>query len=196
MTLPPIAELVPADVIVVGVGVTPSVGWLEGSGIEFRDGIVCDEHLRVRLDPAGVGDQRHRHAVRRRRRRALAERAARPRDARRALDERRRAGRARRVEPARGGHRRTDPAVRAGAVLLERPVRAPHPVPRPRDAGRRGARRRRLDRGGQVPRPVRRRRPVARRPRRERPALGDADPPLLLEQMPWEEALVAAVPPS
>ena len=46
-------ELVPADVIIVGVGVTPSTEWLEGSGIELRDGIVCDEHLRVRLDPAG-----------------------------------------------------------------------------------------------------------------------------------------------
>jgi NADPH-dependent 2,4-dienoyl-CoA reductase/sulfur reductase-like enzyme len=46
-------KLVPADLIVVGVGVTPSTGWLEGSGIELRDGIVCDEHLRVRLEPAG-----------------------------------------------------------------------------------------------------------------------------------------------
>ncbi len=45
--------VVPADVIVVGVGVTPSTGWLEGSGIELRDGIVCDEHLRVRLERAG-----------------------------------------------------------------------------------------------------------------------------------------------
>lgn len=41
--------LVPADVIVVGVGVTPATGWLEGSGVELRDGIVCDENLRVRL---------------------------------------------------------------------------------------------------------------------------------------------------
>ena len=46
-------ELVAADLIVVGVGVTPSTGWLDGSGIELRDGIVCDEYLRVRLDPAG-----------------------------------------------------------------------------------------------------------------------------------------------
>ncbi len=48
-------ELVPADLVVVGVGVTPSTGWLEGSGIELRDGIVCDEHLRVRLAPTGSG---------------------------------------------------------------------------------------------------------------------------------------------
>lgn len=31
-----------ADVVVVGIGVTPSVGWLEGSGLELRDGVVCD----------------------------------------------------------------------------------------------------------------------------------------------------------
>jgi NADPH-dependent 2,4-dienoyl-CoA reductase/sulfur reductase-like enzyme len=43
------AEVLAADVIVVGVGVTPSVGWLEGSGLELRDGIVCDEFLRARL---------------------------------------------------------------------------------------------------------------------------------------------------
>lgn len=42
-------ELVPADVIVVGVGVTPATDWLEGSGVELRDGVVCDEHLQVRL---------------------------------------------------------------------------------------------------------------------------------------------------
>ena len=45
-------ELVAADVIVVGVGVAPSTGWLDGSGIELRDGIVCDENLRVQLEPA------------------------------------------------------------------------------------------------------------------------------------------------
>jgi NADPH-dependent 2,4-dienoyl-CoA reductase/sulfur reductase-like enzyme len=48
------SEVLAADVIVVGVGVTPSVGWLEGSGLELRDGIVCDEFLRA-LVPAGVG---------------------------------------------------------------------------------------------------------------------------------------------
>jgi NADPH-dependent 2,4-dienoyl-CoA reductase/sulfur reductase-like enzyme len=43
-----------ADVIVVGVGVTPSVGWLEGSGLELRDGIVCDEFLRA-VTPTDTG---------------------------------------------------------------------------------------------------------------------------------------------
>jgi NADPH-dependent 2,4-dienoyl-CoA reductase/sulfur reductase-like enzyme len=41
-------ELVEADVIVVGVGVTPSTAWLDGSGLELHDGIVCDEGLRAR----------------------------------------------------------------------------------------------------------------------------------------------------
>ena len=43
------AEVLEADVVVVGVGVSPAVGWLEGSGLELRDGIVCDEFLRAVL---------------------------------------------------------------------------------------------------------------------------------------------------
>jgi NADPH-dependent 2,4-dienoyl-CoA reductase/sulfur reductase-like enzyme len=35
----------PADVVVVGIGVTPSTGWLEGSGLEVRDGLVCRADL-------------------------------------------------------------------------------------------------------------------------------------------------------
>jgi NADPH-dependent 2,4-dienoyl-CoA reductase/sulfur reductase-like enzyme len=38
-------EVVPADVVVVGIGVTPATGWLEGSGLTLRDGVVCDETL-------------------------------------------------------------------------------------------------------------------------------------------------------
>jgi NADPH-dependent 2,4-dienoyl-CoA reductase/sulfur reductase-like enzyme len=34
---------VPADVVVVGIGVVPSVGWLEGSGLVLDDGVRCDE---------------------------------------------------------------------------------------------------------------------------------------------------------
>ena len=33
---------VEADVVVVGIGVAPVTGWLEGSGVELRDGVVCD----------------------------------------------------------------------------------------------------------------------------------------------------------
>jgi NADPH-dependent 2,4-dienoyl-CoA reductase/sulfur reductase-like enzyme len=34
---------VPADVVVVGVGVAPATGWLESSGLELRNGVVCDQ---------------------------------------------------------------------------------------------------------------------------------------------------------
>ncbi len=43
---------VPADVIVVGIGVAPVTGWLEGSGLTLRDGVVCDETLAA--GPPGV----------------------------------------------------------------------------------------------------------------------------------------------
>lgn len=38
-------EVVPADVVVIGVGATPSADWLEGSGLVVRDGVVCDHYL-------------------------------------------------------------------------------------------------------------------------------------------------------
>jgi len=34
-----------ADVVVVGIGVVPAVGWLEGSGLTVGDGVGCDERL-------------------------------------------------------------------------------------------------------------------------------------------------------
>jgi NADPH-dependent 2,4-dienoyl-CoA reductase/sulfur reductase-like enzyme len=34
-----------ADVVVVGIGVAPATGWLEDSGLELRDGVVCDATL-------------------------------------------------------------------------------------------------------------------------------------------------------
>ncbi len=40
-------EWVPADVVVVGIGVSPATDWLEGSGLELRDGVVCDATLRA-----------------------------------------------------------------------------------------------------------------------------------------------------
>jgi NADPH-dependent 2,4-dienoyl-CoA reductase/sulfur reductase-like enzyme len=33
---------VPADVVIVGLGVTPTTAWLEGSGLHLDDGVVCD----------------------------------------------------------------------------------------------------------------------------------------------------------
>lgn len=34
-----------AEVVVVGIGVVPATGWLEGSGLEVRDGVVCGADL-------------------------------------------------------------------------------------------------------------------------------------------------------
>ena len=36
---------VPADVVVVGVGVAPATAWLDGSGLEVSDGVVCGPDL-------------------------------------------------------------------------------------------------------------------------------------------------------
>ena len=48
-------ELVPADVIVVGIGVAPATGWLDGSGLTLRDGIVCDDTLAAAPGRVGGG---------------------------------------------------------------------------------------------------------------------------------------------
>ena len=36
---------VPADLVVVGIGVVPNTAWLEGSGLQIDNGVVCDETL-------------------------------------------------------------------------------------------------------------------------------------------------------
>lgn len=38
-------EVVPADVVIVGIGVAPATKWCDNSGLTIRDGIVCDEFL-------------------------------------------------------------------------------------------------------------------------------------------------------
>ncbi|MGY1743478.1 MULTISPECIES: NAD(P)/FAD-dependent oxidoreductase [unclassified Blastococcus] len=40
--------LLPADVVVLGLGTVPETGWLADSGLDLRDGVVCDEHLAAR----------------------------------------------------------------------------------------------------------------------------------------------------
>jgi 3-phenylpropionate/trans-cinnamate dioxygenase ferredoxin reductase subunit len=51
------AKLVPADVVVVGIGVRPETRWLEGSGLALRDGVVCDESLAAGApDVVAAGD--------------------------------------------------------------------------------------------------------------------------------------------
>ena len=38
-------EEIPADVLIVGIGVAPATQWLETSGLTIRDGVVCDAQL-------------------------------------------------------------------------------------------------------------------------------------------------------
>jgi len=47
---------VDADIVVVGIGVAPETGWLEGSGLELRDGIVCDATCAAAPGVYAVGD--------------------------------------------------------------------------------------------------------------------------------------------
>ena len=47
---------VDADVAVVGVGVAPNTGWLEGSGLTIDNGIVCDETCLAAPDVVAAGD--------------------------------------------------------------------------------------------------------------------------------------------
>jgi NADPH-dependent 2,4-dienoyl-CoA reductase/sulfur reductase-like enzyme len=47
-------ELIESDVVVVGIGVVPATAWLDDSGLEVRDGVVCDETLNVRRADGGV----------------------------------------------------------------------------------------------------------------------------------------------
>jgi NADPH-dependent 2,4-dienoyl-CoA reductase/sulfur reductase-like enzyme len=49
-------ELVGADVVVVGIGVSPATGWLDGSGLAVRDGIVCEATLRAADGVFAAGD--------------------------------------------------------------------------------------------------------------------------------------------
>ncbi len=49
-------ETVDADTVVVGVGVTPTVGWLDGSGVDLDDGVRCDSRCRVLAGGRPLGD--------------------------------------------------------------------------------------------------------------------------------------------
>jgi NADPH-dependent 2,4-dienoyl-CoA reductase/sulfur reductase-like enzyme len=48
--------VLPADLVVVGVGATPATGWLEGSGLTLDDGVVCDQRLRAHDGVYAAGD--------------------------------------------------------------------------------------------------------------------------------------------
>ena len=49
---------VPADLVVVGIGAAPATGWLQESGLELDDGVVCDAACRTTRAPfvAAAGD--------------------------------------------------------------------------------------------------------------------------------------------
>ena len=47
---------VAAEVVVVGIGVIPNDGWLDGSGLELADGVVCDEMLFAAPGIVAAGD--------------------------------------------------------------------------------------------------------------------------------------------
>jgi NADPH-dependent 2,4-dienoyl-CoA reductase/sulfur reductase-like enzyme len=45
-----------ADVVVVGIGVIPNVGWLEGNGLDLDDGVLCDATTLVAPGVVACGD--------------------------------------------------------------------------------------------------------------------------------------------
>ena len=47
-------ETIPADVVIVGIGVSPATTWLDTSGLSLRDGIVCDANLNAGPDTVFV----------------------------------------------------------------------------------------------------------------------------------------------
>ena len=49
-------DLVSAEVVVVGIGVAPATQWLDDSGLELRDGVVCTEALRAAPAIYAAGD--------------------------------------------------------------------------------------------------------------------------------------------
>ncbi|MCL4422593.1 MAG: FAD-dependent oxidoreductase [Actinobacteria bacterium] len=50
------ATTISADVVVVGLGVSPATSWLEGSGLDLNDGVVCDPCLMAGPSVAAAGD--------------------------------------------------------------------------------------------------------------------------------------------
>ena len=53
-----------ADLVVVGIGSRPSTDWLEGSGIEVDNGVVCDTHGRASARTCGRSAMSRRGATR------------------------------------------------------------------------------------------------------------------------------------
>jgi 3-phenylpropionate/trans-cinnamate dioxygenase ferredoxin reductase subunit len=49
-------DVLSADVVVVGIGVVPSTGWLDGSGLNIDNGVVCDDRLFAAEGIVAAGD--------------------------------------------------------------------------------------------------------------------------------------------
>ncbi len=49
-------SVIEADLVVVGIGVVPNTGWLEGSGLTLDDGVVCDATTLAAPGVVGAGD--------------------------------------------------------------------------------------------------------------------------------------------
>jgi len=49
-------EVIPADLVIVGIGATPSTQWLQSSGLLIDDGLVADENLRAAPSIWAAGD--------------------------------------------------------------------------------------------------------------------------------------------
>ncbi|MGO8826911.1 MAG: NAD(P)/FAD-dependent oxidoreductase [Acidimicrobiales bacterium] len=49
-------EALPADVVVVGIGVVPATGWLADSGLALQNGVVCDDRLFAADGIVAAGD--------------------------------------------------------------------------------------------------------------------------------------------
>lgn len=52
-------SVVEADAVLVAIGVSPTTGWLDGSGLQITDGVVCDETLHAAPGVVAAGDIVH-----------------------------------------------------------------------------------------------------------------------------------------
>ncbi len=49
-------SLLPADDVLVAIGSLPNTEWLDGSGLDLQDGLLCDQYCAAASDIYGVGD--------------------------------------------------------------------------------------------------------------------------------------------
>jgi NADPH-dependent 2,4-dienoyl-CoA reductase/sulfur reductase-like enzyme len=49
-------QTVPAATVIAAIGAVPAIDWLQGSGLDLTDGVMCDEYGRAARDVYAVGD--------------------------------------------------------------------------------------------------------------------------------------------